>query len=53
MKKNILIAILTISISSFSQNRFRAFAGVSNSTISPASASIYCSCLAREKNVKN
>ena len=34
MKKIILIAILTISISSFSQNRFGAFAGVSNSTIS-------------------
>ena len=34
MKKIILIAILTISTSSFSQNRFGAFAGVSNSTIS-------------------
>ena len=34
MKKIILIAILTISISSFSQNRFGAFAGISNSTIS-------------------
>lgn len=34
MKKIILISILTISLSSFSQNRFGTFAGISNSTIS-------------------